>query len=131
MNPANEALREALAIAPRDPGRALELLEQALTTSRLLNDRSAISSLARTAGLISIHTGGLRRGLSFYKEALAATPEDPHLHFACGDAHRSLGERSEAAAAFARSAELATEQGDADMIRMASDARSALERDSS
>lgn len=128
-NTTNEVLRQALALASTNPSRALDLLQQALITSRRLGDREAIDVLSRNAGLICVNLGELRRGIAFYEDALAASPDDAYLHFAKGDAYRRLGELADAARAFARSAELAREKGDQDMVGMASNARAALNED--
>lgn len=124
---ANQLLKEALALAQADPRRALDLLQQGLTNARASADLEAVSSFARNAGLICVHTGDLHRGIGFYEEALSAAPDDAYLHFAYGDAQRRLGELEAASRAFSRSAELARQQGDEDMMIMASAALTALD----
>jgi Flp pilus assembly protein TadD len=64
----------------------------------------------------------------YYEEALDSDPTDAYVHFAAGDLLRSLGQRERARQAFARSLELATEGGDMDLMRMASDAQAACDR---
>ncbi|MFZ1866527.1 MAG: tetratricopeptide repeat protein [Polyangiales bacterium] len=73
--------------------------------------------------------GHLRRAIVYYEEALRAAPEDASLYLAVGDVHRRLGEHDEAATAFARSLEQATEHGDIEMIEMAAKAQASLRDD--
>lgn len=127
MDEANENLRRALAVARTSPREALELLEASLEQARRKGDRRGIAILARHAGAVSSGSGDLHGAIDYYDEALAMDPEDAYLHFARGDVYRMLGQHASARADFTQSLELATAQGDADMIEMASQARASLE----
>jgi tetratricopeptide (TPR) repeat protein len=122
MNETNETLRRALAMASADPRGALALLESGLEQARKHGDRRGVAALAQHAGIVSSGSGDLRGAIRYFDEALGARPEDAYLHFARGDAYRALGQREPALAGFTRSLELATSQGDLDMIEMASKA---------
>jgi tetratricopeptide (TPR) repeat protein len=127
MDETNETLRRALSMAPADPRGALALLESGLEQARQQGDRRGLAALAKHAGVVSSGSGDLRGAIRYFDEALGAQPEDAYLHFARGDAHRALGQHEPARAAFTRSLELATSQGDLDMIEMASKACDGLD----
>ena len=126
MDEVNETLRQALAVAAANPNEALHLLGTGLEKARKSGDCRGVSIFARHAGIISSQSGNLPAALKHYAEALSASPGDAYLHFAKGDVHRELGQSREARSAFTRSLELATEQGDTDVVKMASEARARL-----
>lgn len=122
MDEINETLRKALAMAAASPGGALALLEEALEQARKQGDRRGLATLAKHAGVVSSGSGDPSGAIRYFDEALGASPEDAYLHFARGDAYRVLGQHEPARASFTRSLELATSQGDLDLIEMASKA---------
>lgn len=128
LSETNVTIKRALALASANPQQALSLLEERLTKSRASGDRESVHSLARNAGIVcAAGLGDPRRAIAYYEEAVSAAPEDASLHLARGDLHRQLGEHDAAATAFARSLEQATEQGDLEMIDMASKAQAGLD----
>ena len=126
MDELNEILKQALAVARAKPLDALGLLEAELKKARNGGDRRGVSTLARHAGIISAESGDFLGAIKYYNEALSADPQDAYLHLARGDAYKMLGENDQARFALAQSVNLATDQGDVDMIKMASEARARL-----
>ncbi len=118
----NQLLRQALALARTEPQRALDLLESGLEKAKEISDLRAIATLAKHAGVVSSGLGELHRASAYFNEALAANLQDAHVCFATGDVLHRLGNSRDAGVAFARTLELATDQGDNDMIQMAKDA---------
>jgi tetratricopeptide (TPR) repeat protein len=123
MDELKETLKQALAVARAKPQEALDLLEAGLEKARKSGDWRGVSILARHAGVVSTESGDFLGAIKYYDEALSADPEDAYLHFARGDVYRTLGQDEQAHFAFTQSLELATKQGDVDMIKMASEAR--------
>ena len=129
LSETNVTIKRALALASASPQQALSLLEERLTKSRASGDRQSVHSLARNAGIVCTGLGDPRRAIAYYEEAVSAAPEDAYLHLARGDLHRRLGEHDAAATAFALCLEQATEQGDLEMIDVASKAQAGLNDD--
>jgi tetratricopeptide (TPR) repeat protein len=127
MDELNEILKQALAIARANPPQALHLFEEGLEKARKSGNRHGLSILARHAGLVAAEAGDLLGAAKYYDEALSAQPEDAYLHFAKGDVCRTLGQDEQIRLAVMRCLQLATEQGDADMIELASEARARLD----
>jgi Flp pilus assembly protein TadD len=82
--------------------------------------------MAKHAGAISTHAGDLRRASGYYERACSNEPDDAHLHFALGDIYRLMGRNRQARESFARSGELARQQGDTDLAESASRAADEL-----
>jgi tetratricopeptide (TPR) repeat protein len=119
MHELNEILKQALAVARAKPLEALDLLEAALEKARRIGDRRRMAILARHAGMVSAGSGDSLGAIKYYDEALRGDPEDAYLHFAIGDAYKTLGQNEQARFAFTRSFNLATEQGEVDVSKIA------------
>ena len=127
MTSANETLKRALSVALARPQEALEILAAGLEAARESGDRQGAGALAKHAGLMCAERGDLQRAILYYEEALDSNPHEAYISFALGDLRRKLGQWREAHAAFARSLELATSQGDSDLVELASKAVASLE----
>ncbi|RLB52360.1 MAG: hypothetical protein DRJ42_15045, partial [Deltaproteobacteria bacterium] len=95
---------------------ALEILRTAVAEAKAKGDLSAVSLLARHAGVVSAETGDLPGAIGHYQEALAVDPTDPLLHLAIGGIHREIGQYDEARSAFERGLRWATQEGDVELI---------------
>lgn len=129
LNDTNETIKQALSLAEENPQQALSLLEEAIGSARAGGDRRSIHSLTRNAGVVCTALRDLQSARAYYEEALRAAPNDASLYLTLGDIHLRLGERDQAAAAFARGLEQAREQGDIEMIELASTAQASLDDD--
>ena len=125
---ANAVLRTAIATARTDAHAAVAILDEGLQTARASGDDTAFVMLAKHAGLLCSELGRLRDAIAYYESALSRASGDAYLHLALGAIHRRVGHADDARAAFVRSLELATEQGDTDVAEMASKARDDLDR---
>jgi tetratricopeptide (TPR) repeat protein len=123
-----EILKQAIEIARTKPQAALDLLRAGLDQARRRGDTRGLAILARHTAVISTEAGDFLGAIQYYDEALSVDPEDAYLHFARGDIFRALGKDEQARTAFKRSLALATNQGDADMIKMVTQARSGFDR---
>src|SRR5688572_16559467 len=86
-------LREALAMAAKDPDAAIGMLAAALPEALTPEAQAAI---AKHAGALCQGTGELRRAAEFYRQAASADPSDAYLHLALGQLYSELGQLDDA-----------------------------------
>jgi len=123
----NRVLRDALAVAPFDPSRAIELLSTALDKARSVGAIADVAALAKHAGAVSQASGDLAAAAAFYSEAAVANPSDAHLQLALGGVLRDLGKIDQARQALLACLAGAAKTADEDLTLKASAVLSALE----
>ena len=121
-------LRRALALARSKPEEARTVLAAGLVEARRSGDPQGVAALARHAALLCEQANALGEALAYYEEALQHEPDDAYLYYAVGNVRGTLGQRDSARAAFLDSLELGRQQGDDDMIGIASNALAALDK---
>jgi len=122
LNPVNDALRTALALAKRNPEEALLLLDAAIQKARDEGNAQGTSLLARHAGVLWTTHGDLERAHQCYQEALRHDPTSAHLHLANADVLERLKNLVGAEESLVRAEQLARDAGDMDLASAAASA---------
>lgn len=108
-------LREALAIAAKDPAAAIGMLTAALA---LGDDSTAAekATIAKHAGALCQGIGELERAAAFYRRAAATDQSDGYVHLALGRVYRELGRIEDARATLDLCLAAAETGGDEDLL---------------
>ncbi|HVT58229.1 MAG TPA: tetratricopeptide repeat protein [Thermoanaerobaculia bacterium] len=113
------SLEEAVALATETQNAAaIACLEEGLRRARQLQDRDAISSLARHAGLQSYHLGEYQQAVTYYEEALGSKPTDAWLHLALAEAYAAMEQAAQARQALEVGLAIAIQNGDAELAEI-------------
>jgi tetratricopeptide (TPR) repeat protein len=120
-------MNQSIALASADkPEAALAILDEGINRARIENSPEYAARLSRHAGVICDDgLNDLNRAKNYYEAALQYFAGDPYLHMALGEIHQRLGETDLASSYFDACYNLASEEGDSDLLEIVDRKRTA------